>query len=63
MVSQVYQPELQLNGANASEVEASLLALRLSISIGVFFSKFMINEIALNLILYIFFFLDGAVPP
>ena len=39
MVSQVYQPELRLNGANASEVEASLLALRLSISNGCFSSQ------------------------
>ena len=39
MVGRIYQPELQLNKANASDIEAPFLDLYLSISNGLVSSK------------------------
>ena len=49
MVSRIYQPELQLNKANASDTEATFLNLHLSISNGFFHPKFMISAMTLIL--------------
>ena len=51
MVNQIYPPELQLNKANASDTEAPVLDLHLSICNGFFPPKFIINAMTLNLIL------------
>ena len=49
MVSQIYPSELQLNKANASDIEAAFLDLHLSISNDIVPSKFMINVTTLIL--------------
>ena len=56
MVNRIYPSELQLNKANVSDAEASFLDLHLCISGGLWRLKFMINEIILILILWIFLF-------
>ena len=51
MVNQIYPSELQLNRANASDIEAPFLDLHLSISNGfLFHPKFMINVMTLILL-------------
>ena len=50
MVNQIYPSELQLNKANTSDTDAPFLDLHLSISNGLFHSKFMINVMTLILI-------------
>ena len=44
MVNQMYQPELQLNKANASDIEAPVLDLHLSVSNGFVLTKLIIND-------------------
>ena len=51
MVNQLYPPEMKLNKANTSDTEAPFLDLHLSIFNGLVSSKFMINAMALILIL------------
>ena len=51
MFNQIYTPELQFNKANTSDTVAPFLDLHLSISNGFVSSKFMINAMALVLIL------------
>ena len=54
MVSQIYPTELQLNKANTSDTEATVLELHLSISNDIVSSKFMINVTILILKLSMF---------
>ena len=56
MVSQIYPTELQLNKANTSDTEATVLELHLSISNDIVSTKFMINVTILILKLSIFRF-------
>ena len=49
MVGKIYPSELQLNKANSSDTEAPFLDLNLSITNGIVFFKFMINEMILIL--------------
>ena len=56
MVNRIYPSELQLNKANVSDTEAIFLDLHLSISDVYARLKFMINEMILILILWIFHF-------
>ena len=60
MVSRIYPSEFQLNKANVSDAETSLMDLHLSLSDGFVKTKFMINK----MIFYIvnFPFLDGDFP-
>ena len=51
MVNQIYSPDLQLNKANTSDIEAPFLDLYLSISNGFVSSKITINVMTLILIL------------
>ena len=51
MVNRIYPSELQLNKANVSDTEASILDLHLSLSDGFVQTKFMINEMILILVL------------
>ena len=44
MVNQMYRPELQLNKANASDTEAPVLDLHLSVSNGFVVTKLFIND-------------------
>ena len=50
MVNRIYPPELQLNKANTSDIEAPFLDLHLSISNGFVYLKFMISAMTLILI-------------
>ena len=56
MVSQIYPAELQLNNANTSDTEASIMDLHLFISNDIFLPKFMINVTTLILKLSISLF-------
>ena len=56
MANRIYPSELQLKKANVSDTEASFLDLQLSISDGLSRVQFMINEMILILILWIFHF-------
>ena len=56
MISQIYPTELQLNKANTSDTEATVLELHLSISNDIVSTKFMINVTILILKLSIFRF-------
>ena len=60
MVNHIYPSELQLNKANKSLTEASLLDLHLSISDGFVKTYFIINEMT-DLDIVNFPFLDGDV--
>ena len=56
MVNHIYPSELQLNNANVSDTEALFLDLHLSISDGFVKTIFLINEMILIWILWIFRF-------
>ena len=49
MTGRIYPPELQLNEANASDIEAPFLDIHLSISNGFVSSKIMISAMTLIL--------------
>ena len=54
MVHRIYPAELQLNKANASDTEAAILDLNLSIHNDIVLQKYMINGMILIVILLIF---------
>ena len=62
MVNQICPPELQLNKANTSDTEASLLDLHLSISNGFVSSKIYDKRDDFDFDIVNFPFLDGHVP-
>ena len=62
MVGRIYQLELQLNKANASDTEAPFLDLHLSISNGFVLSKIYDKRDDLNFDIVNFPFLDGDIP-
>ena len=62
MVGQIYPTELQLNKANSSDTEASLLDLNLSITNGIVSSKIYDKRDDLNFEIVNCPFLDGDVP-
>ena len=62
MVSQMYQPELQLNKANTSDTEAAFLDLHLSISIDIVCTKLYDKRDDFDFEIVNFPFLDGDVP-
>ena len=64
MVNQIYPPELQLNKANTSDTEATLLDLHLSISNGFVSSKIYDKRVDFDFDIVIFplNFLDDDVP-
>ena len=55
-MSQIYPPELQFNKTNASDIEASLLDLHLSISNGFVSSKIydMPNDFGFDMVYFLF---------
>ena len=56
MVNRIYPSKIQLNKANVSDTEASFWIYIYLYRMGLYRLKFMINEIFLNLILWIFHF-------
>ena len=62
MVGRIYQPELQLNKANASDTEAPFLDLHLFISNGFVSSQFYDKRHDFDFDIVNFPFLDGDVP-
>ena len=62
MVNRIYPPELQLNKANTSEIEAPFLDLHLSISNGFVSSKIYDKRDNFDFDIVFFPFLDGDVP-
>ena len=62
MVNRIYPPDLQLNKANTSDTEASLLDLHLSISKGFFSSRIYEKCDDFDLDIVKFLYLDGDVP-
>ena len=62
MVNRIYPSEIQLNKANVSDAEASLLALHLSISDGFVKTKIYDKRDDFNFDIVNFPFLDGDVP-
>ena len=62
MVGQIYPTELQLNKANSSDTEASILDLNLSITKGIVSSKISDKQDDFNFEIINFPFLDGDVP-
>ena len=62
MVNRIYPPELQLNKANTSEIEAPFLDLHLSISNGIVSSKIYDKRDEFDFDIVNFPFLDGDVP-
>ena len=62
MVNQIYPPELQLNKANTSDIEAPFLDLHLSIYNGFVSSKIYDKRYVFDFDIVNFPFLDGDVP-
>ena len=62
MINQIYPPELQLNKANTSDIEAPFLDLHLSISNGFVSSKIYDTRDDFDFDIVNFPFLDGDVP-
>ena len=62
LVSQIYPPELQLNKANSSDIEAAFLDLYLSISNDIVSTKIYDKRDDFDLEIVNFPFIDGDVP-
>ena len=62
MVNRIYPSELQLNKANVSDTEASVLDLHLSISDGFVKTKTFDKRVDFDFGIVNFLFLDGDVP-
>ena len=62
MINRIYPSELQLNKANVSDTEASILDLHLSISDGFVKTKLYDKRIDFDFDIMNFLFLDGDVP-
>ena len=63
MVDRIYPPELQLNRANSSDIEAPFLDLNLCISDGTVSTKIYDKRDDFDFDIVNFPFLDGDVPP